>query len=147
MPLLARLTGTLLAVTATPALGWAYYTRATTFIPFSTSSPDFSSPLSQKHNPGRNKPVCIDHAIRTVPLARLQTTDQGELTKRFCQGIWGGVGFAYQRRFLEKKWRPMEGRGEQLWEKDELKRSDYEVGTKMSDHFEVVERTDEKVDD
>jgi hypothetical protein len=145
MPLLGKITGTLLATTATPALGWIYYTRASTFIPFTTTSSSFPSAISEKLNPDCNKPVVIDHCIRKVPLSQLQTTDQGELTRRFCQGVWSGPGFEIQRRYLERKYRALDGRNDHLWEKRELGSSDYEVGTKITDHFEVVDRSPEKV--
>ncbi|KAE9962228.1 hypothetical protein BLS_000624 [Venturia inaequalis] len=145
MGLLARLTGAAFATTATPALGWMWYTRATTFVPFPTSSPDFSSATARKFNPGNNPPVCNDMAVRTVPLDQLKTTDQETLTRQFCQGIWSGPGFEIQRRYLARKYRQLGGRWDHLWEKADLKSSRYNVGTKIADHFEVVERTDEKV--
>ncbi|QDS72106.1 hypothetical protein FKW77_003620 [Venturia effusa] len=145
MGLLAKLTGTAIATTAPPTLGWLWYTRATTIIPYPTTSPDFSSATTQKFNPGNNPPKCHDMAIRTVPLDDLQTTDQETLTRRFCQGIWSGPGFEIQRRFLARKYRHLDGRWDHLWEKADLRSSRYDVGTKIADHFEVVERTDEKV--
>jgi hypothetical protein len=39
----------------------------------------------------------------------------------------------------------LDGRNDHLWEKRELGSSDYEVGTKITDHFEVVDRSPEKV--
>lgn len=145
MGLLAKATGLAVFTTASPALGWVYYTRATHFVPFSTTSPDYSSAALKKVNPGNNTPLLTDHAVRVVPLENLRTTDQGELTKRFCQGVWSGLGFAYQRRYLEKKYRALEGREDHLWDKKDLAASDYEVGTKLVDHFEVVDRTSERV--
>ncbi|OCK75985.1 hypothetical protein K432DRAFT_157500 [Lepidopterella palustris CBS 459.81] len=125
--------------------GWSWYTRGTKFVPFDASSADFNSSIAQKLNPRSNPPVCIDHAIRQVPLSKLKTTDQDALTREFCRGIWSGIGFAFQRRYLERKYRTLEGRADDLWEKEQLKTSEYEVGTKITDHFEVVERTPEKV--
>ncbi|TID20707.1 hypothetical protein E2P81_ATG05337 [Venturia nashicola] len=145
MGLLARVTGVAVVATATPALTWVYYTRATTFVPFPTSSPDFSSATARRFNPGNNPPVCNDMAVRTVPLDQLQTTDQETLTRQFCQGIWSGPGFEIQRRYLARKYQHLDGRWDHLWEKADLKSSRYNVGTKIADHFEVVERTDEKV--
>ncbi|KAF2760431.1 hypothetical protein EJ05DRAFT_436001 [Pseudovirgaria hyperparasitica] len=121
---------------------WTLYTRNTSFVPF-TSYPESTS--LKRLNPRSNPPACIDHAVRRVPLSKLKTQNQEELTKRFCQGIWGGLGFAYQRRFLEKKYRALEGREGHLWEKSELKASAYDEGTAIADHFEVVERAFDKV--
>ncbi|KAF2275349.1 uncharacterized protein EI97DRAFT_379359 [Westerdykella ornata] len=129
-------------------LGYAafsYWTRNTTFVPYDTSAPDFSTPTFRKHNPASNPPLCIDHAVRTVPLAQLKTRDQKQLTTDFCRGVWGGMGYAYQRRYLEKKYRGLEGRESHLWDRKDLLRSDYEVGTKITDHFEVLEHSPEKV--
>ena len=145
MPLLGKLTGTLLAGTAGPALGWMYYTRASSFIPLATTSASFPSDVAAKLNPDQNKPLLIDHCIRKVPLAQLKTTEQEDLTRRFCQGVWSGPGFEIQRRYLERKWRKLDGRDTHLWEKRDLASSDYGVGTAIADHFEVVQRTPEKV--
>lgn len=145
MGLLARITGLAVVTTASPALGWMWYTRATTFVPFPISSPDFSSATARKFNPGNNPPICHDMSVRTVPLDQLKTTDQETLTRQFCQGIWSGPGFEIQRRYLARKYQQLDGRWDHLWEKADLKSSKYNVGTKIADHFEVVERTQEKV--
>ncbi|OCL02421.1 hypothetical protein AOQ84DRAFT_183756 [Glonium stellatum] len=141
----AGFVGGTIAEVAIAATGWSWYTKDTRFIPFTTSSPDFNSPIARKLNPNSNPPICIDHAVRTVPLSKLKTTDQESLTREFCRGIWSGPGFAVQRRYLTHKYRALEGREDHLWEKQELASSDYEVGTKIADHFEVLERTPEKV--
>ncbi|KAF2424504.1 hypothetical protein EJ08DRAFT_413933 [Tothia fuscella] len=145
MGLFARIAGIAAATTATPALAWAAYTSSTIFVPFGTSSPDYTSSISKKINPASNPPVCIDHAIRTIPLSKLKTTDQEELTRSFCQGVWSGAGFEIQRRYLARKYRALNERDDHLWDKIELKMSNYEVGTKIADHFEVVERNADKV--
>ncbi|KAF2092288.1 hypothetical protein K490DRAFT_70901 [Saccharata proteae CBS 121410] len=146
MPILKSLAT--FAATAGLATGttWKLYTRNTTFVPgFSASSPDFSSPLLRKHNPSSNPPLCVDHAIRKVPLEKLKTDDVETLTKEFCAGVWSGWGFAVQRKMLEKEGRGKEGREKHLWEREEFRKSDYEVGTVVADHFEVVERGPGKV--
>jgi len=122
-----------------------YYTKDTKFVPYDTADPDLQTPLARAHNPGSNPPVCIDHAVRTVRLDKLNTRDKKELTRGFCAGIWGGAGFAIQRRMLEKNWRGKEGRENMLWDWKELREDSYQVGTVVADHFEVVERTDDKV--
>ncbi|KAF2192942.1 hypothetical protein K469DRAFT_619386 [Zopfia rhizophila CBS 207.26] len=125
--------------------GFSFWTRQTKFVPYDSSSPDLSTPLARKVNPGSNPPVCIDHAVKTVPLNKLKSNDQGELTRDFCRGVWSGLGYAYQRRYLEKKYRALPGRQDHLWSREELAKSGYEVGTKITDHFEVMEHTPEKV--
>ena len=99
----------------------------------------------KQRNPANNPPACIDHAVRRVPLDRLKTNDLETLTRDFCAGVWGGPGFAYQRRYLEKKYRALEGRGDHLWNKADLEESAYPAGTRIVDHFEVVERAPGKV--
>jgi hypothetical protein len=135
----------------------SFYTRGTQFVPYDTSASDFSTALFEKHNPSANPPVCIDHAIKSIPYAKLPGkylrkangggvgVDQAQLATDFCRGVWGGLAYRVQRRYLERKYRGLPGREGHLWDVKELERSGYEVGTKITDHFEVVEHTDEKV--
>ncbi|KAL5402657.1 hypothetical protein PMIN03_010499 [Paraphaeosphaeria minitans] len=125
--------------------GFSFYARSTTFVPYDTTHDDLATPVFKKHNPLGNAPVCIDHAVKTIPLAKLKEVDQSKLTTDFCRGVWSGLGYAYQRRYLEKKYRALENREDHLWDRRELAESDYAVGTKITDHFEVVEHTPEKV--
>lgn len=125
--------------------GFSLYTRSTTFVPYDTTHDDLATPVFRKHNPLGNAPVCIDHAVKTIPLAKLKETDQSKLTTDFCRGVWSGLGYAYQRRYLEKKYRALENRDDHLWDRRQLAESDYAIGTKITDHFEVVEHTPEKV--
>lgn len=55
------------------------------------------------------------------------------------------TGYAYQRRFLEKKYKNTSTTAHQLWSRPELKASTYEVGTQITDHFEVVSKTPEAI--
>ncbi|PVI00986.1 hypothetical protein DM02DRAFT_613956 [Periconia macrospinosa] len=139
------LTGAATTNLALAHLTFSYYTRDTTFTPYDTTSPDLSTPLFKRHNPSSNAPVCIDHAVKTIPLARLKETDQRQLTTDFCRGVWSGLGYAYQRRYLEKKYKALEGREKQLWSREELAKSEYPVGEVITDHFEVLEHTDDQV--
>ncbi|KAF2009466.1 hypothetical protein BU24DRAFT_444884 [Aaosphaeria arxii CBS 175.79] len=125
--------------------GFQFWTRKTTFVPYDTTSPDLQTPVARAHNPNGNPPVCIDHAVRTIPLSQLKSQDQKQLTTDFCRGVWSGLGYAYQRRYLDKKYRSLEGRTDHLWDREELGKSEYAVGTKITDHFEVVEHDDSKV--
>lgn len=54
------------------------------------------------------------------------------------------VGYAYQRRYLEKKYRGP-STTHQVWDTKDLKDSEYPVGTEITDHFEVIAHTDESV--
>jgi hypothetical protein len=130
----------------------SFYTRNTKFVPYDASSPDLATAVFKKHNPSSTPPVCIDHAIKQIPYAKLpekyrrtDKIDQAQLATDFCRGIWGGSAYRVQRKYLEWKYRALPGREGNLWDVKELERSNYEVGTKITDHFEVVEHTDEKV--
>jgi hypothetical protein len=131
----------------------SFYTRNTKFVPYDTSHSDLATAVFKQHNPSSNPPVCIDHAIKQIPYAKLpekyrlkgDTVDQALLATDFCRGIWSGLGFRVQRRFLERKYRALPGREDHLWDVKALEKSGYEIGTKITDHFEVVEHTKEKV--
>lgn len=145
------------AAAANALLGYSvfsFYTRNTTFVPYDTSSPDLLTPTFAKHNPLKNAPVCIDHAIKTLPLQKFRERyglKEGDkvpverLTTDFCRGIWSGIGFRVQRRYLEKKYRALPGREDHLWDVKQLEKSEYPVGEKIVDHFEVVEHNANKV--
>jgi hypothetical protein len=133
---------------------FSFYTRNTTFVPYDTSSPDLLTPTALKHNPLKNAPVCIDHAIKTLPLQKFRERygikEGGDvpverLTTDFCRGIWSGIGFRVQRRYLERKYRSLPGREDHLWDVKDLERSEYPVGEKIVDHFEVVQHDANKV--
>lgn len=145
---------------ANVALGYSvssFYTRSTKFVPYDTSSPDLTTATFAKHNPAKNPPGCIDHAIKEVPYGKLPQkywikgqdgkigVDQAQLTTDFCRGVWSGVAFRVQRRYLERKYRALPGREEHLWDVKQLEKSDYAVGTNITDHFEVVEHNNDKV--
>ncbi|EMD64576.1 hypothetical protein GGP41_006967 [Bipolaris sorokiniana] len=135
----------------------SFYTRNTKFVPFDTSAPDLTTKTFRDHNPLNNPPACIDHAIKQVPYGKLPekywvkgsggriSVDQKALATDFCRGIWSGVAFRVQRRIMERKYRALEGRQDHLWDVKDLEKSSYPVGTKIVDHFEVVEHTDDKV--
>ncbi|CAI6331868.1 unnamed protein product [Periconia digitata] len=124
---------------------FSLYSRNTTFLPYDTSSPDLATPVFKSHNKLNNPPVCIDHAVKTIPLAKLKENDLGRLTTDFCRGVWSGVGYAVQRKILERKYKGLEGREGMLWGRKELGEAEYKVGEVVTDHFEVVEHTDDKV--
>jgi hypothetical protein len=135
----------------------SFYTRNTKFIPYDVSSPDLQTATHKSHNPANNPPVCIDHAIKSIPYAKLPEkyrraandekvlVDKAQLATDFCRSIWGGVAYRVQRRYLERKYRALPGREDHLWDVKQLEKSEYPVGTKITDHFEVVEHTPEKV--
>jgi hypothetical protein len=135
----------------------SFYTRNTKFVPYDTSSPDLTTAVFKKHNPSSNPPVCIDHAIKSIPYSKLpekyrlqgkagnEQVDKAQLTTDFCRGVWGGLAYRVQRRYLERKYRSLPGRENHLWDVKQLEKSPYDVGTIITDHFEVLEHTDDKV--
>ncbi|KAK5111055.1 hypothetical protein LTR62_005430 [Meristemomyces frigidus] len=144
------------AITAWSSLGgtagWYMLTRHSRVLPIPPADYIFNHTLYARYNPN-NAPVTQDICVRQVPLSKIRaellnlssedgkpSEDEGRLVTAFCQGVWGGLGYAYQRRFLEKKYRGPET-ASMLWTRDELKASQYPVGTQITDHFEVVART------
>ncbi|KAF1912052.1 hypothetical protein BDU57DRAFT_77902 [Ampelomyces quisqualis] len=130
----------------------SFYTRNTKFVPYDTNSPDHTTAVFKAHNPSSNPPVCIDHAVKSIPYSKLPEkyratgkVDQAQLATDFCRGVWAGVAYRVQRRYLERKYRALPGRENHLWDVKDLEKSEYKVGTIITDHFEVVEHTDDKV--
>ena len=56
----------------------------------------------------------------------------------------GYIGYAYQRRYLDKKYRGPDT-ATQLWDRKALKTSTYPIGTQITDHFEVVAKTSNSI--
>ena len=75
----------------------------------------------------------------------LENAASGQLVEAFCAGVWSGLGYAYQRSYLAKKYQNDTTTSHQLWSRKELKDARYEVGTQITDHFEVVERDEENI--
>lgn len=137
---LVRITG---ITTAAAAGTHAYYTRQTHFVP--STLEDYNSSALKTLNPHRYPPALYDHAVRVVPLSQLPTADTSVLTREFCRGVWGEAAYTIQRKYLERKYRAAPGREDNLWDVKDLLESAYPVGTKITDHFEVVESSPDKV--
>ncbi|KAJ5327669.1 hypothetical protein N7541_008775 [Penicillium brevicompactum] len=121
-------------------------TRNDLFQPMDTSDPIFQSALFNKFNPNRN-PTLHDVCVRQMPLDKIQPSlveEKGKLVEAFCAGVWGGLGFIPQRAFQDRKYRGPETASD-LWDRSDLLNSTYEVGTVITDHFEVVEKTDDRI--
>ncbi|KAJ5668691.1 hypothetical protein N7462_009761 [Penicillium macrosclerotiorum] len=121
-------------------------TRNDVFQPMDTSDPIFSSPFFQKFNPNRN-PTLHDLCVRQVPLDKIDPAlleKKGKLVEAFCAGVWGGMGYIPQRAYLAQKYQGPET-ATNLWERKDLLASSYEVGTVITDHFEVLEKTDDRI--
>ena len=59
--------------------------------------------------------------------------------------LYSATGYAYQRQYLEKKYRSDPITKDHLWDTKDLATSTYEVGTKITDHFEVVSKTNDSI--
>ncbi|KAG9234218.1 hypothetical protein BJ875DRAFT_376871 [Amylocarpus encephaloides] len=145
MGILARFLSTALLGGASGAAGFAFWTRNSKFAHVSSSDPLFSSPAYLKNNPNKN-PATHDICVRRVPLSDikpqlLEKESEGKLVEAFCAGVWGGLGYAYQRRYLANKYQNTTTTAYQLWTRPELQSSTYAVGTQITDHFEVVSKT------
>ncbi|TVY38618.1 hypothetical protein LCER1_G008841 [Lachnellula cervina] len=151
--------------------GFAFWTRHAKFVPLSPTDAIFSSPAYLRNNPNKN-PASQDLCVRRVPLSKikphlLEKEAEGKLTEAFCQGLWSGLegkekeieggheqgsianahktGYAYQRHYLSKKYQNTTTTAHQLWTRPELATSSYDVGTQITDHFEVVSKTPEAI--
>lgn len=121
-------------------------TRKNRIVPIPASDYIFNTTHYARYNPN-NAPVTHDICLRSVPLAQIKPElleKEGLLAEKFCAGVWSGIGYAYQRRYLEKKYRGPETESH-LWDRKDLAESKYEVGTMITDHFEVVSKTPESV--
>lgn len=126
---------------------WAFLTRNSKFVPLSTSDAIFSSPAYIHNNPNQNPPT-KDLCVRKVPLKDIKPQlleKDGKLVEAFCAGVWGGLGYAYQRSYLSKKYQNDTTTAHQLWSRAELRSSTYEVGTQITDHFEVISKTRDSI--
>jgi len=149
MPLLKRLFQTTTLGAGATIASFFVYTRNSYIDPSYAPSPAdsvFGSPQYARQNPSGN-PTFHDYCIRKVPLSKIKPgllADEDRLTTEFCRGVWSGLGYRYQRRYLEKKYRGPKT-SHQLWDASSLATSDYPVGTQITDHFEVVHHDQEHV--
>ncbi|KAG9945483.1 hypothetical protein KCU85_g7156, partial [Aureobasidium melanogenum] len=132
--------------TVAGAGGWAVWTRNSNFVPLSPSDYIYNTTFYARNNPERN-PATADLCVRKVPLSQIKPEyleKEGKLVEKFCAGVWGGLGYAYQRQYLEKKYRDADTES-QLWDTKALLESEYPVGTQITDHFEVLTKTAESI--
>jgi len=149
MPLLKRLFQTATIGAGATIGSFFVWTRNSRFDPsFGPSPADsvFGLPIYSRHNP-QNNPTTHDYCVKRVPLSKIKPgllADEDKLTTEFCRGVWSGLGYRYQRRFLERKYRGPQT-SHQLWDVSSLATSDYPVGTQITDHFEVVQHDPEHI--
>lgn len=146
MGLISKLFKTAVAGGAATGASFLYLTKDSKFVPLSPTDAIFSSAGYRKYNPSKN-PATQDLCIKRVPLSQIKPQlleKEGKLAEAFCAGVWSGLGYAYQRSYLEKKYRGPTT-AHQLWDKKDLSASTYEVGTQITDHFEVIEKTKDHI--
>ncbi|KAI1440133.1 hypothetical protein F5Y02DRAFT_403700 [Annulohypoxylon stygium] len=140
MGLVRKTLGTTLAVVA----GGVGYLTATTNLTTQLSADDelLASKSFKKFNRYHNPPM-QDVCWKRIPVPEIRPElrdDEEALTIEFCRGAWAGYAYAPQRTILS-----LTNKGpktaNQLFNQQQLASSNYELGTRFSDHFEVVERT------
>ncbi|KAI9839282.1 MAG: hypothetical protein M1819_003277 [Sarea resinae] len=148
---LRNLTRLTVGTAAVASGGWYYLTYQSRFEPYQppsdTGAADslFSSSQYKRFNPEDNKTM-HDMCVRRVPLKNLKpelVEEKGRLVEAFCQGIYGGIGYSIQRYYLSRKYKS--AHPDQLWSLSSLRSSSYPVGTKITDHFEVIAHTPESI--
>jgi hypothetical protein len=160
--MMRRLKATLkVAVYGTGASLGAFFfaTRKNVFVPLDPTDAIFHHRLLRELNPSSN-PTMHDVCVRRIPISDIRPellNKEGGLVEAFCAGVWSGwgmprfrehalgtdtclTGYKVQRAILAKTNQDASTQS-QLWSPDELRMSDYNVGTLITDHFEVVEKT------
>ncbi|PLB40325.1 uncharacterized protein BDW47DRAFT_101792 [Aspergillus candidus] len=135
---------TLGAATAAGAFAWA--TRNDKLVPMTPADRIFSSPAYRNLNPSNN-PTTHDYYVRRVPLTDIKPSlleNKGKLTEAFCAGVWSGWGYAFQRAYLSRKYENPSTASD-LWTREALRAGPYELGTRITDHFEVLEKSTERI--
>ncbi|CAK7273862.1 hypothetical protein SEPCBS119000_005876 [Sporothrix epigloea] len=110
--------------------------------PLASDDPVWKSKVYKRQNPSRN-PATQDICTKRLPISMIKPEllkKDGDLVQEFCRGVWGGLGYAIQRKYLEHKYRGPDT-AHQLWTLEQLRSSNYEKGTQITDHFEVLEKT------
>ncbi|KAM0186369.1 hypothetical protein ACHAPI_011722 [Fusarium lateritium] len=114
--------------------------------PLPANDPIWSSRLFRRANPNGN-PATNDVCIKRIPFSKIRPEllkKENDLSLEFCRGLWSGWGYAFQRRYLDFKYRGPETEN-QLWDNEQLATSTYDRGTVITDHFEVVEKTSNSI--
>jgi len=116
-------------------------------VPVAPADPIFSSPAFLKLNPHTN-PAMQDLCVRKVPIDKIKPQlleKEGKLVEALSAGVWSGLGYEPQRAFLAKKYGNDPTTAHQLWTREEIKSSSYDVGTQLTNHFEVLTKSPESI--
>ncbi|QMW45937.1 hypothetical protein G4B11_009392 [Aspergillus flavus] len=131
----------------TGATSWQLWSRHCYFEPFGPDNdPLFQSKYFRRFNPNKH-PSLDDSCVREVPLSRIKPglvkdalNGGSKLLEMFCGGVWGGYGYAIQRKILTLLCKDRANES-MLWSKEQLLSSSYDEGTIVTDHFIVLEKT------
>ncbi|KAH8668401.1 hypothetical protein BX600DRAFT_256092 [Xylariales sp. PMI_506] len=127
--------------------GAAYLTTTTTLVtPLAGDDALLRSPLLRELNRFQN-PIMTDLVVKRIPLSKIRPElrdDEAALSIEFNRVVWSGWAHTPQRVILTQKHKGPET-ADQLFTREELARSRYELGTQFVDHFEVVSRTRDEV--
>ncbi|KAL2793194.1 hypothetical protein BJX66DRAFT_232293 [Aspergillus keveii] len=133
-----------IAVYGTGASLGAFFfaTRKNVFVPLEPTDAIFQHHLLRKLNPSSN-PTMHDVCVRRIPISDIRPElldKEGGLVEAFCAGVWSGWGYKAQRAILAKVFQDASTQS-QLWSPEQLRTSEYSLGTMVTDHFEVIEKT------
>ncbi|KAI1139107.1 hypothetical protein F5Y05DRAFT_339036 [Hypoxylon sp. FL0543] len=140
MGVIRKTLGTAVAVVG----GGAAYLTATTNLktPLPADDELWATKSFKRFNRYHN-PALQDYCWKTLPLSQVrpELRDSEEaLAIEFCRGAFAGYAYTPQRLLMK-----LANKGpkteNQLFDRDQLASSEYKLGTRFSDHFEVIERT------
>ncbi|KIM94120.1 hypothetical protein OIDMADRAFT_136393 [Oidiodendron maius Zn] len=137
---------TLMTCTSGAAIGTFFVsTRHATMEQLPITDPLFRSSFYHRYNPHSN-PTIRDNCTRCVPLSKVKVLllEEGRLVEAFSAGFWSGPGYWIQRLLLSHKYE-CAATAHQLWSRHELRQSNYDVGIQVTNHFEVLEKTQEHI--
>ncbi|KAI1103412.1 hypothetical protein F4804DRAFT_232554 [Jackrogersella minutella] len=144
MGLIRKTFKTAAAVTA----GSVAYLTATTNLatPLPADDELWATKSFKRYNRYQN-PSLQDYCWKTLPLSKVRPelrNNEEALALEFCRGAWSGYAYAPQRIIMTAANKGPKTEG-QLFGQQELSSCKYELGTRFSDHFEVIERTKNSV--
>ncbi|OJJ45976.1 hypothetical protein ASPZODRAFT_67376 [Penicilliopsis zonata CBS 506.65] len=148
MPLLRSLVLRGLPLSVVLATGTFFYTiRHTEKVPLTSGIDTFTSQYYTQYNPNNN-PAIYDLHIRRIPISQVDPTllqHNERLLERYCGGVWAGLGFAFQRNLLTWLSKNQVTSKHQLWSPKELRESEYNTGTVITDEFIVLDKTQSSI--
>ncbi|KAI1807509.1 hypothetical protein F4811DRAFT_549886 [Daldinia bambusicola] len=98
--------------------------------------------LNRYHNP-----TIQDYSWKRLPLSKVRSDirdNEEAIVTEFCRGVWAGYAYVPQRVLTTLALRNSKTE-DQLFDKNQLASAEYQLGTRFSDQFEVVERTSNSV--